>query len=63
MSGVRCQVSGVRCQVLIHPHLYEIKDICIICVEQANVVVASKLDGEVEAPLVLPPLLTTVPQP
>ena len=37
--------------------LDEVKDVSIIGIEQANVVVSTQLDREIEALLVLPPLL------
>ena len=44
-------------------HLNEIVDICIVGVEQTDIVIASQLDRQVETPLVLSPLLAAVPQP
>ena len=43
--------------------LDEVKDVSIIGIEQANVVVSTQLDREIEALLVLPPLLRRVPEP
>ena len=43
--------------------LDEVKDVSIIGIEQANVVVSTQLDREIEALLVLSPLLRRVPEP
>ena len=43
--------------------LNEIKDVSIVGIEEADVVVAPELDAGVEAPLVLSPLLARVPGP